>query len=87
MYRLLKHYPLRNPGQARRKVFGERRPRYSPEEREFGWHTHYDEIQAYHPFKWDAAELIDFEAPATRRIYLLESIAGIGIVRNTADVP
>lgn len=82
---LLKHYPLRNPQQARQKIFRDRRPRYSPEEREMGWHTHYDQFDAGQPFIWDAGELIDFEAPATRGIYLLESIAGIGIVRNTAE--
>lgn len=79
---LLKHYPLRTPQQARVKIFCERRPRYSPEERKMGWHTHYDHFSTEQPFLWDAVELIDFEAPATRGTYLLESIAGIGIVRH-----
>jgi hypothetical protein len=79
---LLKHYPLRSPEQARRKIFGERRSRYAPEERAIGWHTHYDDFDVGDRFIWNPAELIDFEAPATRRTYLLESIAGIGIVRT-----
>jgi hypothetical protein len=79
---LLKHYPLRSAEQARRKIFVERRPRYAPAEREFGWHIHYDEFEADQRFVWSAADLIDFEAPATRRTYLVESIAGIGIIRN-----
>ena len=43
---LLKHYPLRSPEQARRKIFVERQPRYAPQERAIGWHTHYDEFKA-----------------------------------------
>jgi hypothetical protein len=82
---LLKHYPLRSPEQARRKIFVERRPRYAPHEREIGWHIHYDELNADHRFIWNAAELIDFEAPATRRAYLLESIARLGIISHAAD--
>ena len=82
---LLKHYPLRSTEQARRKIFSERRPRYAPQERDMGWHTHYNECRADQRFIWDAADLIDFDAPATRATYLLESIAGIGIIRGTAD--
>ena len=38
---LLRHYPLRSAAHLRRKVFGERRPRYLPEERARGWHVQY----------------------------------------------
>ena len=34
---------------------------------------------------WNAAEVIDFEAPAARRTHLLEATAGMGIICNTAD--
>jgi hypothetical protein len=83
---LLKHYPLRSTEQARRKIFDERRPRYSPEERSMGWHTHYDQFTVGDRFVWDAGELIDFEAPETRSRYLVESIAGIGIRQDGAEV-
>jgi Glycosyl transferase family 2 len=79
---LLKHYPLRSPAQARRKIFVERRPRFAPEEREAGWHYHYDGFDENDSFVWNAAELIDYEAPATRSRFLMEIISGIGIVRD-----
>lgn len=79
---LLKHYPLRSPSQARRKIFNERRPRFAPEEREAGWHYQYDAFDRNDTYLWDAAELIDFESPATRSNFLVELISGIGIVRN-----
>ncbi|MHB8270179.1 glycosyltransferase family 2 protein [Bradyrhizobium sp.] len=86
---LLKHYPLRSPSQARRKIFVERRPRFTPEEREAGWHYHYDAFDKNDSFVWNAAELFDYEAPATRSRFLVELISGVGIVRGklTARVP
>jgi hypothetical protein len=86
---LLKHYPLRSPSQARRKIFVERRPRFAPEERGAGWHYHYDAFDKNDSYVWNAAELIDFEAPATRFRFLVEMISGVGIVRDklTAGAP
>jgi Glycosyl transferase family 2 len=79
---LLKHYPLRSPSQARRKIFVERRPRFAPEEREAGWHYHYDAFDKNDSYIWNAAELIDYEAPATRFRFLVEFISRVGIVRD-----
>lgn len=79
---LLKHYPLRSPSQARRKIFIERRPRFAPEEREAGWHHHYDAFDKNDSYIWNAAELIDHEAPATRFRFLVEFISRVGIVRD-----
>jgi hypothetical protein len=84
---LLKHYPLRSPSQARRKIFVERRPRFAPEEREAGWHHHYDAFDKNDSYVWNAAELIDFEAPATRSRLLVEFISGVGIVRGRLKAP
>jgi hypothetical protein len=86
---LLKHYPLRSPSQARRKIFIERRPRFAPEEREAGWHRHYDAFDNNDSYIWNAAELIDNEAPATRFRFLVEFISRVGIVRDklTARAP
>ncbi len=47
---ILRHYPYRNQEQATRKVFEERLPRYSPEERAIGWHSHLDALQPGHNF-------------------------------------
>ena len=86
---LLKHYPLRSPSQARRKIFIERKPRFAPEEREAGWHRHYDAFDKNDSFIWNAAELIDNEAPTTRFRFMVEFISGLGIVHDklTARAP
>jgi glycosyltransferase involved in cell wall biosynthesis len=39
---ILRHYPLRGETHGRRKVFGERLPRFAAEERAGGWHVQYD---------------------------------------------
>ena len=77
---LLRHYPLRSPQQARRKVFAERMTRFSPGERAKGWHIQYDGLRPDTSFLWPEG-LIAFDAVNTRRDYLVELISGIGIVR------
>jgi glycosyltransferase involved in cell wall biosynthesis len=42
---VMRHYRFRSPEQAVRRVFKERLPRYSPEERANGWHAHYDHFK------------------------------------------
>lgn len=78
---ILKHYPLRNPEQSRRKVFVERMGRFAPHLRARGWNTQYDMCTLADPFIWDRTHLIEFDDRDTRRAYLTELIAGIGIVR------
>lgn len=78
---LLKHYPLRNPGQARRKIFTERQGRFSPREREAGWHIQYDQWQPDDRFLWDRGALITFDEGETHRNFLVEMISGVGIAR------
>jgi hypothetical protein len=57
---LLKHYPFRSSEHARRKIFRERRARYSPYERDvLGWHNHYDVYDEGSSFLRDPAELHD----------------------------
>jgi hypothetical protein len=75
---ILKHYPLRSPAQARRKVFIERRGRFAPRLRDQGWHVQYDDVNLDDRFIWNASELIEFDEHATRRSYVTELIAGIG---------
>ncbi len=43
---VLRHYPFRSQAQAIRKVFRDRRPRYSPSAKARGWHNHYDHLEA-----------------------------------------
>jgi glycosyltransferase involved in cell wall biosynthesis len=43
---VMRHYRFRSPEGAMHKVFREKLPRYSPEERSRGWHVHYDHFIA-----------------------------------------
>ena len=61
---IIRHYPFRTQAQAERKVFQERRPRYDPDARRRGWHTHLDHIQPGYSFVHDAAGLTAYD-PAT----------------------
>lgn len=79
---ILKHYPLRNSDQARRKVFRERMGRFAPHLRALGWHTQYDTWKPGAEFVWDPSELIEFKDDETRWEYLTELISGIGIGRG-----
>jgi hypothetical protein len=78
---MLKHYPLRTPEQARRKIFVERLGRYSPQERAAGWHIHYDNLRNDDSFLWSADDLIEWDEQEIRQKFLVELISGIGIVR------
>jgi hypothetical protein len=52
------HFPMRSAEHARRKIFKERLARYPKQEREMGWHTHWDELaDSEHSFLWDPATL------------------------------
>jgi glycosyltransferase involved in cell wall biosynthesis len=72
---VMRHYPFRSPEQALRKVFKERLPRYTREERAIGWHVQYDgfkedagffirDSRLLHEYKgncgWDTTERIDW---------------------------
>ena len=77
---LLKHYPLRNPEQAYRKIFLERLPRYNPETMRQGWHVQYNHCTGSDSFMSNHQELTPF-SETTGEEYLVELISGIGIVR------
>jgi hypothetical protein len=47
---LLKHYPVRSQAHGEKKIFEERKPRWSPENKAHGWHTHYDSVHSGHVF-------------------------------------
>ena len=60
-----KHYPIRSQAHGERKIFRERRPRYSPAEKARGWHIQYDHIKPGHNFLWDPAALKDWGGDVT----------------------
>lgn len=57
---LLRHYPIRSTAHGRRKVLTERKGRFSPEEREKGWHVHYDHYSETSEFLWKPEALHRF---------------------------
>ncbi len=85
---LNKHYPLRSVEQANRKVFVDRLPRVVKENRERGWHTHYDiysEVARIKP--WRKFELLNFDLNVFNADYLVERLSGIGIETETRPIP
>ncbi|MDA8313860.1 MAG: glycosyltransferase family 2 protein [Actinomycetota bacterium] len=57
---LLRHYPIRSAAHGRRKVLVERQGRFSPAEREKGWHVHYDAYSERSTFRWTPGSLHRF---------------------------
>ncbi|WP_265519152.1 glycosyltransferase [Nitratireductor luteus] len=58
---LLRHYPIRSKDHGARKVFVDRRSRWSPYEKNtLGWHNHYDGFSEESDFTWPKTELIPF---------------------------
>jgi hypothetical protein len=67
------HFPIRTPEHARRKIYTERLNRYPAEEREMGWHNHWDELAASATdFLWDPAELVRYDQQAVQARVLAE---------------
>jgi hypothetical protein len=54
---ILRHYPIRGQAHGTRKVFDERRSRFSAEERQRGWHVQYNAFQPGQPFVRDPGSL------------------------------
>ena len=74
-----KHYPIRSQQHGERKVFGERVPRWTVEERDRGWHAQYDSVIPGGSFVRSAAGLERFEAERFLHNHLVECLARIGI--------
>lgn len=79
---LFKHYPLRSPKQAYKKIFRERMPRYNPETRAKGWHIQYNHFKESDRFVWHPDDLVEFDEKEVREDYMVELISGVGIVRS-----
>lgn len=77
---LIKHYPLRSRKQAKRKIFIERLPRYSEEEKSVGWHHHYNHFKSDSEFIWDKRSLIKYDSAKIYQEDFVEFISGIGIL-------
>ena len=62
---ILKHYPIRSAIQGQKKVFLERKLRFSNLEKSKGWHVQYDELvdKNVEQFFWDAQKLLRFSLP------------------------
>jgi hypothetical protein len=80
---LLKHYSVRSQEHGERKVLRERRPRWSPEERADGWHSHYDHVVAGHSFLRDPRDLCVYDEHFERQ-FLVERLSGVGALRDAA---
>lgn len=76
---LNRHYPLRNPEQARQKVFEHRKPRFAHERRTMGWHSQYDRFESPQDIRWQAHELILCGPHEFETDYLVERLSGIGL--------
>jgi hypothetical protein len=80
---LLAHYPIRSSEHGRRKIFRQRKSRFSPEEREKNWHRQYDsENDETRSFLEDKKSLINYGAKDFSEEYILERLGGIGIKRD-----
>ena len=72
---VLRHYPIRGQTHGVRKIFEQRRPRYSDTERQNEWHVQYDEIRPDASFIHDRSTLIPYD-PSTVRQRLVVDILG-----------
>ncbi len=60
---LIGHYSLRSDAQARKKIFKDRVPRFLKEEKNKGWHSHYDNIETKESFLVNKDYLIKLYIP------------------------
>lgn len=73
---VLRHYPIRNLEQGRKKVFQERKNRFVTRERARGWHIQYDDVaDGEHSFLADPASLSVFDIDRVRFELMLDAAA------------
>jgi len=77
---LFKHYPIRSQQHGEKKLFQDRKPRYSPQGRKKGWHVQYDEMNPGFVFLRSPNELNLFDDTFYEN-YVVELISGLGIKR------
>jgi hypothetical protein len=81
---LIHHFPIRSVEQGRRKVFGERLPRYPVNERLEGWHSHYDHTRADELVR--PTNGLTHLQPSFNQDFVLERLTGVGWEPVTAPV-
>lgn len=80
---LNRHYPIRSSSHGQRKVLRERQGRWSPAEREKGWHVHYDDFTDASDFLWRPETLVHFESlESLDQRMLVERLTGAGLPAN-----
>lgn len=77
---LLRHYPLRGPVHARRKIFDERLPRSERERTERGWHVQYVGIAPERLAGWKRHELVAWHPLTFHTEFVVERLSGLGLV-------
>lgn len=81
---LNRHYPFRSIEQAYKKVFIDRKPRFEKENKERGWHGHYDQIVKKEDLLADKNKLILWDE-TVRDKYYISLFLGCGIPINDKE--
>lgn len=77
---LTKHYPLRSYSQAIKKIYQDRITRIAKEQKERGWHAHYDKyIKGQANLNFNEYQLIRWHQNIFDTEFLVERISRIGI--------
>jgi glycosyltransferase involved in cell wall biosynthesis len=79
---ILKHYPLRSTEQAVKKIFSDRNPRITTEEKTKGWHSQYVNYTKKDSFIWERNSLKKYHGVMTHQEDMVELISGIGILES-----
>jgi len=80
---LNRHYPLRSVKQAEKKIFTDRKPRFVKENKERGWHGHYNSVTNAENFISETINLIHWDSDTFEKYYI-PFFTGCGI-RIEAD--
>ena len=93
---ILRHYPIRGETHGRRKVLGERLPRYDAAERADGFHVQYNAFAGGETsFLWDPAALREWDGGAVRaellargshEVLRAQAVRGFEVERTALDV-
>lgn len=82
---LLRHYPIRSQSHGVRKIFQDRKVRYSPKEKTQGWHTHYDSCDPGANFLKHPKALLTCDSSFYSE-HLVERLSGIGLIPSEISV-
>jgi glycosyltransferase involved in cell wall biosynthesis/Flp pilus assembly protein TadD len=86
---LLRHYPIRGQSHGMRKVFAERKERFSKEEVQIGWHVQYSGVNdVNHNFLHDPANLTPYDGDRVRlRILSAQALEVAASLRGPKGAP